>query len=370
VSITSNVRELQDKRKNGQDRPWDEYQLGVKKLAKSYRRIGSNKFYRVKDCGKFLKFNECPEGHEKKLIEARFCKVRLCPMCSARRSTLIFQNLISVVHEAKERDNYQFLFLTLTAKTVTADKLNEELTKYFNAWKLLAKRRPFQRSIEGWFRSLEITRDTDRVITRARYYKALKHYKKLGLKPGDPNPTYDHYHPHFHCLLAVKPSYFGKNYIKKDIWMQWWKESLDLDYEPIVDIRRVKPQKEGQDETGAVMELSKYTTKSSDYLVANDQVSQDKAVETLDDALHGRRLVAYGGIFFKIRKELKQMDEEKHDLIKVGEDDGEGCNCSVCNAIYQEVSYRWVVGLSKYINVEDLDERGRLIDRETGEIIE
>lgn len=345
-SITRGFTILQDVKKSGKERNWKGFKLDNLSCAGSFKRNGNiKKYYRMKDCGGFLEFGECPNGCEKKLTAARFCQVRLCPMCAARRSTLVFQNLRQVVHEAKER-GLQFVFLTLTAKNVKGDSVKTELTKYFEAFKKLTNRRPFKVSVEGWFRALEIT------------HKWRK----------------DEYHPHFHCLLAVKPSYFkGGKYIKHATWVQWWRESMQLDYDPIVDVRRVKARKKASDEieeSGAIFEVAKYTTKSNDYLIPESQKAQDRAVEILDDALQYRRLIAYGGILNKIRRELKQVDEEKHDLIKVGEDAGEGCNCSECNAIYQEVSYKWHVGLRDYVRVDDLDDKGRVIDKETGEIIE
>lgn len=351
VSIPDNVRVLQDIKRSGKERPWRGYKLDSLELAKSYKRNGDErKYQRVKDCGGYLEFAECPKGHEKKLMAAKFCQVRLCPMCSARRSTLVFQNLREVLHAAKEREKLQFVFLTLTARTVSGDKLKEELTKYFESWSKLAKRRPFRKSIVGWFRALEITHN---------WRKAT-------------------YHPHFHCILAVKPSYFSHGYVRQATWAQWWKESMQLDYTPIVDVRRVKPRKKKGDEveeSGAIFEVAKYSVKSKDFLIPENRLAQDEVVEILDDAMRHRRLVAYGGLLKSIRKELRQADEERHNLIKVGEDQGEGCTCSICNTIYEEVAYKWHVGYKEYVQLQSMlpdhivTTKGKLVDKETGEVV-
>ena len=325
-SVQQKVVILQDVRANGEERPWKEYKLGSLELAKSYERLGNDKASRVKQCAGYLVFKEYQCG-QKRLSLGFFCQVRLCPMCSARRSALVFQNLREVIHAAKEKEKLEFIFLTLTAKTVNGAKVCEELTKYFEAWQKLSKRRPFRRAVVGWFRALEITHN----------------WRK------------DTYHPHFHCILAVKPSYFGKGYIKQATWAEWWKESMGLDYTPIVDVRKVRPRPDRRSgeigEAGAVYEVAKYSVKSADYLIPENRKAQDQAVEILDDALRNRRLVAYGGLFKEIRRELKHQDEDKHDLIKVG-DDVKGCNCEVCNGIYQEAVYRWHVGYREYVKEE------------------
>jgi plasmid rolling circle replication initiator protein Rep len=348
INDNSEVKVLQDVRPNGKERSWSQYKLDSLELAESFKRIGDDgKFSRVKHCGDYLEFRECPEGHEKKLQRAFFCQVRLCPMCSLRRSVLVFNNLRAVVHEAKEKHNVRFVFLTLTAKTVTSETVAEELTKYFKAWERLSKRKKFKDSVLGWFRALEITHN----------------WRK------------DSYHPHFHCLLAVRPSYFSHGYISHAEWVEMWQKSMRLDYIPIVDVRRVRARRRKKDkieEEGAIFEVAKYTVKSNDFLIKENRLAQDKAVEILDKALFRRRLVAYGGLLKEIRRQLKQEDEEKADLIKIG-DEQTGCTCSVCNAIYEEVGYRWRVGYREYIEESrkpvGVEVDGKIIDPNTGEVL-
>src|SRR5690606_10304521 len=134
------------------------------------------------------------------------------------------------------------------------------------------------------------------------------------------------YHPHFHVLLAVKPSYFGGGYIKQAEWVQLWQEAMRVDYRPVVDVRTVKAKRSSQTVEGAVAEIGKYAVKPSDYLV-EDPDEAAAAVEVLDGALKNRRLVAYGGLFREIRRELHMKDPETADLIEIDEDGiiPEGC---------------------------------------------
>ena len=58
-------------------------------LARSYERIGyEDKAQRVSECGTLLEFRKplADESEDWKLHYANFCRDRLCPMCSWRRT--------------------------------------------------------------------------------------------------------------------------------------------------------------------------------------------------------------------------------------------------------------------------------------------
>lgn len=322
-SISDCGRILQDKAKNGKNRPWKEHKLQSLTLAEAFERLEqAERALKVRRCGGFLEFVECEHGHERRLINAYFCKDRLCAMCQWRRTLVIFAQIMQVAHEAAKREKLRFLFLTLTCRNVDSMELPKQLDKLFKAWQRLSQRKAFKDNVRGWFRALEITHRMDR----------------------------DEYHPHFHAILAVRPSYFTKHYIKQEEWARMWQKSLRVDYLPIVDIRAAKPKREGQTVEAAVAEAAKYTVKPGDYLDPRDELGTDLAVHTLSKALKNRRLVAYGGLFKEIRKELNQQDVEEADLVKIDEDGvTSGCNCSVCNSIMQEVTYWWNHRAKNYV---------------------
>ena len=54
--------------------------------------------------------------------------------------------------------------------------------------------------------------------------------------------------------------------------------------------------------------MSKYTVKLGDYLFKGDNDLTDKIVGTLESALRGRRLFAFGGLLKEI---YKQLEKEK-----------------------------------------------------------
>lgn len=270
--------------------------------------------YRVLDCGSFLEFRVSKDSA--KLQHANFCRDRLCPMCNWRRSMKIFHQ-VSQVMDVIQND-YEFLSLTLTVKNCDAKDLPKTVQVLFDGWRYLYhKNREFRTVVCGTFRSLEVTR----------------------------NPVTGQYHPHLHCILAVKKSYFKKGYLTQKRFTELWKKACDLNYNPIVHVQKVygrdssgnKVQK-GFDVKAAVCEATKYAVKGSDYLVPEDMDLTASVVRSLLDALSGRRLCGWTGIFAKTRKDLNLDDCENGDLVHTDDsirDDVEGLI----------VRYRWKCGV-------------------------
>ncbi|MEC1746786.1 protein rep [Schinkia azotoformans] len=362
---------LLDKTKSGRERPWKLHKTNSQLLSEAFERLGKqNKAEKVCNCGSSLKFNVCPQGHEKKLTWANFCRVRLCPMCSWRRSLLVAYQLKQVAHEAVKRQPLRWLFLTLTVRNCSGDDLDKTINLMMKAFHKLSRRKQFNDSVVGWFRAFEITR----------------------------NMFEDSYHPHFHVLIGVQPSYFRNKdkYLKHDDWVKLWQESLQIDYKPVVDIRIVKQKRnidkevqileekgihieadgsfvDSQLSGSAVAELAKYSTKSEDYIVYNryrqkqkgkdvqllpdprygiDENKTDEVVSVLDATLSRRRLLAYGGLLKEVWNELQldDVEEESADLIHA--DDNSSCPCSVCGSNMLEELYTWIPGVKNYVKKE------------------
>lgn len=336
---------LNDTDKNGKNRPWKEKKIKNMELMQSYQRVGYDaKADRVVQCGDFLTFSYF-EGGEIKLTNAHFCQVRLCPLCAWRREMKIFAQLLKVVEVVQERD-YRFVFLTLTCKNVAGIELNDQISMLMKSFKRLTELKAVKGMAKGWFRALEITHDTEKKITKDMYKKSKKYYDRIGLKAGDANPNFNMYHPHFHVMIAVNKSYFSGNgiYIKQSQWAEMWQQSMRVDYTPTVDIRTVKNRNnaDSTDYSKGVKETAKYTIKDADYIVESNHALTDEAVETLDNALDKRRLVAYGGIMKTIHKELN-LDEAETAEVHITED-GE-----ILEQIkLYELGYKWHVGYKNY----------------------
>lgn len=307
---------LQDKKiGNKKVIDWKGHKLNSLDLADSFMRLGNSKSYRVSQCGNLLEFKKF-EDDTLKLHLANFCKVRLCPMCAWRRSLKIFGQVSRVMDAMLLDYNYKFLFLTLTCKNVNADELSLQIDFLFKAFNLLTKRKKFKKSVKGWFRCLEVTYNCEN----------------------------DTFHPHFHCVLAVNSSYFDDKdyYIKQSDWCDLWRSCLNVDYTPIVDVRRFKDSDKGVGKE--VAEVSKYAVKTTDFIIKrpNGKIIEDVTdylVSTFDMVLANRRLIAFGGIFKELHKKLNLDDTEDGDLIHVGDDEElrEDLN-------YIIIRYKWQIG--------------------------
>lgn len=270
-------------------------------LAESYFRLGYLKeSQRVYECSSYLAFShsvleDYTIDPKSKLHRANFCRDRLCPTCLWRRSLKYF-NQASKILTVLEKD-HEFLFLTLTAPNCAPEALSSTIDKFMKGWDRLTKRKRYKDAVHGYSRALEVT------INRES----------------------DTYHPHFHCVLAVKPSYFtSRSYISQAEWLQLWRDSYGDQNITQVDVRKAyaKPSAGGASAPlgSVVAEAVKYSTKPTEYIIPTDPDETDRAVATLKPSLHKRRLIQYGGCFKDVAKRLKLDDPEDGDLLHVETD--------------------------------------------------
>ena len=348
-----NVEILEDISLTGKERPWKEKKQNNTILSEVYKSINLQKSFRLKDCASTLEFSVYADG-TKKLKNAYFCHVRLCPVCGWRRGLKIFSQTQAILEELvkavdrKKHPLYRYLFLTLTVKNCSGSELSSTLDDIFKSWHLFSKLKIFKNAVAGWMRSLEVVHDTDEYITLPRYMERMRYYDSRGIKPGDKNPNYNKYHPHLHCILVVPADYFdikSTKYISQEKFSQSWQGCLKAEYMPIVDVRVIRTNNR-KGIAKAIAEVAKYTVKDSDYIVPEDWDLSIDTVATLDDALHRRRLVAYGGIMKEIHKKLNLDDAIDGDLIKTDVQDDD------MQEVQNTQVYCWSVGYQQYIRKE------------------
>lgn len=318
------------------ERPWRAKKLQNELLAMAYDQVNPDKAARLRDCGRNLTFRVYPDG-TRKLDSMVSCRVRLCPMCTWRRSLVNFANNIAIVNYLEQQQPRAWLFGTFTLRRCGADQLDEQISRVLYGWKKLLLNTDVKRAVKGSYRGLEVTHDIDPYITPESYKLRKDWCNKQGLSVGDSNPTYNTYHVHIHAVFCVNVSYFkNKTYLKRADWAAAWQQALGIDYEPSVDIRRVKPDCGSY--AGAVGEVSKYSTKAKDYIVPDDWDLTVDTVRLLDCALAGRRLVGYSGVMLAAKRALKLQDEATADLTHI---DGEYADR---DGSYQLVTYFWTAG--------------------------
>lgn len=309
---------LTDVSPSGKQKPWKEKRMANILLSQAYQDLNPNKMIRLQNCASFLEFRIL-EDNSKKLINANFCRVGLCPMCNWRRSLKIFSNTNQIMTAMEKQREYGYIFVTFTVRNCEGNNLSQTIDEMMQAWKKLTKYVPFKKAVHGYYRGLEITHNTKKE-----------------------SESYDTYHPHFHCILVVNKSYFKDNeiYITQKKWVSLWQKAMKLDYQPNVDVRRVKGNT-----AKAVSEVAKYSVKDADYIIKHDWDLTLCSVKILDKALHKRRLVAYGGIMKKLHKQLNLDDELNGDLINIKQDDDE------LRKEGKIITFAWNVGYNNYVRV-------------------
>lgn len=303
------VKFLSDKTERGKERPWRVHKLNSQYISAAYEDVNVNKAERILNCAETLVFVR-DEKSKLRLKKANFCRVRLCPMCSWRRSLKTHAHMERILGAAKPL-GYRYLMVTLTVKNCDGERLSSTLTQIIEGYKKLVRRKKVKDAWNGWYRGIEVTH----------------------------NINEDTYHPHIHALVAVDKSYFkSKKYISQEELTALWRDCCGLDYDPIVDVRRTYG-----DDVRAVSEVAKYSTKAGDVICFDDWDLTVDTVRVLDAALADRRLIAFGGKFKELHKQLNLDDTEDGDLVNVAEGADE------LDEVADELLFWWHVGYSQYV---------------------
>ena len=306
------------------DKPWDQHKQQARQVASIYTQADYEKYSkRIWECSQALEFRVLSDdqgGSHLKLHSARFCRVRLCPVCQWRRSMMWRARFLKALPKiCADYPRGRFIFLTLTVRNCRLEDLRETIAWMNSSWLKMIKRKNFPAL--GWIKCIEVTRgETDLA------------------------------HPHFHCLLMVNETYIKDGYISQANWTKMWKECLKVDYTPIVNVKRVRDRKHKSKQTvdsidnttvdtinnrpvdnpiddiiAGVLETIKYSVKPAD-LIGEDYMfvtPQDWLAE-LTRQLHKTRSIALGGIFKQYLSEDDPEDlinaeiEEESDLDEEG----------------------------------------------------
>ena len=246
-------------------------------------KVGETTLTAIQNCSTFMMFYADVTLEKRKLMMANSCNNRFCPMCAYRKARKEGLKHMIMMKKLKIDKKYSFIFLTLTAPSVTGEELENEIKDYAKAFKRFSELKEFQKINLGYIRKLEITYNSEK----------------------------NTYHPHYHLILCVNKSYFkSRDYIKQKKWLEMWRLSKRDKRITQVDIRKIELNKEDK----SFLEISKYTAKDSDYLQSQD------VFNVFYDALKGKQVITYNSIFKELAKKydngaldyLKDIDETKY----------------------------------------------------------
>ena len=219
-------------------------------------------------------------------------------MCNWRKSLKMFGQTNKIANKIPEQNSStRFLFVTFTVKNCSAEKLEETISLMNQGFKRLTDKskklaitNKFKSNMLGYIRAMEVTYNQEK----------------------------DTYHPHIHCIFAVKAGYFTHGYIKKSEWQQIWGDCCKTEYEPIVHIQTIK-----NSTSKAVAEVAKYPVKMDELSNYSNEEKAIRALTILTKFLHKRRLITFGGNFDKARKLLNLEDIDTGDLINLEDEPNE-----------------------------------------------
>ncbi|MEH2412647.1 protein rep [Nostoc sp.] len=198
---------------------WDKHRANTDKLLHYYAKADEHYFqqyaWRMRMCSELLEFQlilDESEGILKlKLSDARFCRVRHCPVCQWRRSLMWKARAYKILPQVvTDYPKHRWLFVTLTVKNCQIKELKENLDSINKAFKRLTELKAWP--AKGWVKSTEVTKSKDGVSA----------------------------HPHLHILAMVPPSYFSHGYLSHAKWVALWQQCLRIDYQPVVHTSTVR----------------------------------------------------------------------------------------------------------------------------------
>lgn len=307
---------------------WTEKKLESGKLALRLQSIPGleTRAFRMKDCASKLEYRFCSKCGKYHVAKSYLCRDRLCPTCMWRLSLQRYGEMTKVYSELGT--DYNYFLLTLTIKNVPMDELRAAILEMSAAWHDITRKRWGKDNIRGFSRSIEIT------------YNRATHLA----------------HPHIHILLCSSTAFSDADAIRAHV-VEEWKHELNLDYQPVIDCREIKPRHTaeiGADEppiTGAVLETFKYTIKSSQLAEMTRSELQEYAA-----AIRGIRLISYGGCVRQKRLELGYKEPETlTDEMKLDK-------CPDCGADMAKAVLTWC-GISYILTeVEEKPQECRVIN--------
>jgi plasmid rolling circle replication initiator protein Rep len=237
------------------------------------------------NCGTLLGFCRDSESGVVHLKAANFCRQRVCPMCQFRKSEKMFADMLQVVELL--RGKYRFLHMVLTIPNSKYDiELVNGVKLLYKAFGNLIHSGKPKKAFKGVLRCLEVSYNYDN----------------------------DTFHPHLHCLVAVKPSYFNdtKVYMSVDEIRKLWTAAVNNAIAKMdgVDFARsdaelqcsIRAIREG--DYRGIAEVCKYCLKPLNLDKSDNERQNKRVLLSLWHSLKGARFVQKYGVIKEAFKEI------------------------------------------------------------------
>lgn len=203
-----------------------------------------------------------------KIITTNYCKDRFCSICSYIKS---FKNKIIIEKILKKLEDKKLLFLTLTNKNVIADELEGEIESYTTSFNKLTKKKDIKENLNGYIRKIEI----------------------------DYNKERNDYNIHLHSILLMKN--YKKKYIKKEKWLESWREVKKDESITQIDIKEIKGNNKNIIED--IKKISSYISKEN---LQQNMYYSDETSDTIYKATKYKKDITFAGEFREIKREIEK----------------------------------------------------------------
>lgn len=206
------------------------------------------------------------------LSQIFFCRQKYCPTCSRRKSLKAFAVGMKLFNELQRE--YSFLHVVLTVRNCSADGIRDTVRLLYKQSSAMLRSK-LCAGFKGVLRCLEITYNEER---------------------GD-------FHPHLHCLVAVRKSYFtSRVYVSVESLRSEWADRMGQTTASVYMSRIREPEK-------AIAEICKYCVKPLQLEGVPVHIYEILYTQTK----HVRHIQSYGVIRDTLAK-LKLDFEETSDV--------------------------------------------------------
>ena len=351
----------------------------------------------ISGCNSLRYLQQCISNPNHKHFRGSFCKDRYCPICSHLKSHKANEMMFTIIQSIQKDNNYKnssLVFLTLTQRNVGVGELKGELDKMQRAIQEMMK----NELIFSTAKSYKVDKKTGKKRpygTKGVVQGTVRHLEVTSKYSKERNRI--EFHPHWHMILLVKNMYFTdrKYFWDKNKVIKIWKKYMKLNYEPNVDIRKIKDgadklkstydvKLKNMEPDGAIKEICKYSTKDSDLIKVSEDENGELKINWNDSkiilsemykSLYNRRDLIFTGAFKKTKERLfgkkdaeelvsEMQDAELVDLFK-------NKKCKTCGSDTIEYLQRYSKFNKCYYNLsqDKLDSYKRGMNNEIKKIV-